>query len=128
MAQQPEAKIAHRIADYISALPNGYARKTHGSPYSVAWPDIIGSINGRMIAIEVKTPTGSATPRQLRELARWQRAGAVTMIARRVEDVERALSDESLICEQSFEIAPVARVAGCTDGCNPPIATCTCWH
>lgn len=57
----------------------GYARKTHGTPTSRGWPDIVGVYRGHPLMLEVKRPNQSygVTPLQDRELTRWERAGAV---------------------------------------------------
>lgn len=88
---QPEARIVNAILDKLNALPQTYARKTHGNRYSVGWPDIIGTHHGRMIALEVKQPGKDATPRQAHELARWERAGALVGVVHDVDEALRAI-------------------------------------
>lgn len=60
-------------------------------------PDILGTLKGRMVAIEVKTATG----RQSKDQKNWQRncerAGGLYILARSVEDVRAALSSVGLI-------------------------------
>lgn len=55
------------------------------------WPDILGCLNGRMFAIEVKRPGGKPTALQLAELQSWSRAGALAGIASSWQDVEDIL-------------------------------------
>lgn len=89
MTTQPESAIVKAILDALNALPQTYARKTHGNGYSSGWPDIIGSHRGRMLALEVKQPGKDATPRQAHELAKWSLAGALVGV---VHDVDEAMS------------------------------------
>lgn len=63
----------------------------HGGPYSQGWPDIIGSHRGTMLAIEVKRPGGKATLLQLRELERWEAAGAITGVVTSWEETANLL-------------------------------------
>jgi hypothetical protein len=58
----------------------------------VGFPDISGvTATGRMIAIEVKTTKGSVTARQIAFLDMLRKFGALVILARSVEDVERGL-------------------------------------
>lgn len=86
MTTQPETNIAQAILTALNAMPTTYARKTHGSRYSRDWPDIIGCHRGAMFALEVKTDTGTATPKQERELLKWKLAGARFGVVRSVEE------------------------------------------
>ena len=100
---QPEAKIVNAILDWLNAQPATYARKTHGSRYSIGWPDIIGCSAGRMLAIEVKQPGKHATARQRHELAQWRRAGALAFVATSVADVGYAI-DGARINESTWMV------------------------
>jgi hypothetical protein len=88
---QPEAKIVNAILKALNALPQTHVKKTHGNRYSSGWPDIVGCHRGRMIALEVKTPTGKASVRQLHELGKWELAGAVVGIARSVDEATEVI-------------------------------------
>lgn len=85
---QPESAIVNAILRRLNDEPGTYARKTHGNAYSAQWPDIIGSTDGRMFAIEVKQPGKRATARQVHELAKWRLAGANVGVATSVEEAE----------------------------------------
>ena len=54
--------------------------------------DIIGCHQGKMIAIEVKKPSGKATPAQLDFLANVVKAGGIGFVAKSVEDVIEKLN------------------------------------
>jgi Holliday junction resolvase len=65
----------------------GKVIKIHGGPYSLAGtPDLIGTLNGRPFAIEVKVPGGRATKLQEHELGEWAKQGWNTGIAHSVEE------------------------------------------
>lgn len=53
--------------------------------------DIIGCKDGRMIAIEIKTPGGKVTSHQQRFIDRVNEAGGVAFVARSIEDVIEGL-------------------------------------
>ena len=92
MNRQPvlEKAIVTRIMKALKAKPHIVVRKRHGTAMGVAGdPDIYGTINGRHFEIEVKRPCDPAsqlTELQTRRLLEWKFAGAITGIARSVED------------------------------------------
>ena len=68
--------------------------KVHGGPYGRSGiPDIIGVLDGRLFAIEVKRPgrKGTATPLQMLELHKIRLAGGVAEIATSVEEAKEIL-------------------------------------
>lgn len=67
------------ILKYINALPNGKAINVHGSIFSERGsPDVIGCINGRMVAFECKRDTTEDLEKiQKWRLSEWIIAGAV---------------------------------------------------
>jgi Holliday junction resolvase len=70
----------------------GHFIKVWGGPMSKAGvSDLLGCMDGRAVAIEVKRPTGKTTEAQERFLRKWREAGGTAFIARSVEDVIRAL-------------------------------------
>jgi hypothetical protein len=91
-----EATIVDRIMKYLKSLgPHVRAEKTHGGSYGKAGkPDITGCINGRRFEIEVKNAVGKPMPLQIKTLEEWSAAGAITGIARSVDDVKRILAEE----------------------------------
>ena len=92
MNRQPilEKAIVTRIMKALKAKPNVVVRKRHGTAMGVAGdPDLYGTINGRHFEIEVKRPcdpSSQLTELQTRRLLEWKLAGAITGIARSVED------------------------------------------
>jgi len=87
-----EAAIVRTILRHLKALPDCYARKLHGGPYSAGLPDIFCCYQGHLLAIEVKRPGGRVTALQAAELEAWAQAGATAIVATSWADVERAVS------------------------------------
>ncbi len=112
MTRQPESKIVNAILDALNALPQTRAKKTHGSRYSVGWPDIVGCHRGRMLALEVKQPGKDATPRQAHELAKWRLAGALVGV---VHDVDEALAaiGYPMLTVTSDDLPPIPACGKC---------------
>lgn len=88
-----EIAIVRSILRMLNALPDTYARKMHGSRYANAWPDVVGAHRGRSLMLEVKRPGGKATPLQLAELRKWERAGAIVGVVESVDEVRALLPD-----------------------------------
>lgn len=67
------------ILKYINALPNGKAINVHGSIFSERGsPDVIGCIDGRMVAFECKRDTTEDLEKMQKwRLSEWITAGAV---------------------------------------------------
>lgn len=104
MSRQAESRIAREVKSAIFAL-GGRAIKTHGSAYSrLGTPDVIGCIDGRMYALEVKTATGRASERQLFELRQWRAAGAVAAVVRSGDDVKLLASGSGYVDDLTMEV------------------------
>lgn len=72
----------------------GYAIKTHGNAYSVrGTPDVLACLNGKMIAIECKNEKGVLSKLQEIELKKWNDAGALTGVARSLEDAKKIMGE-----------------------------------
>ena len=71
--------VVSPVLDYINSLPGGKAINIHGSPFSErGTPDIIGCINGRMVAFECKRDSEEDLEKiQKWRLSEWIAAGAV---------------------------------------------------
>jgi len=95
--QQPilEGAVVKHIMARLKKHPHIVIRKRHGTAMGVAGdPDLYGTINGRHFEIEVKRPNDASsqlTELQARRLMEWQQAGAITGVARTVEDALRIL-------------------------------------
>lgn len=92
-----ESAIVERIVAYLRSLPNGHARKVHGSVYGTTGePDVDAVVGGRSVKLEVKRPghEDELKPIQRVALNRWRSAGCVVGIVTSVEDVRVLLAYE----------------------------------
>jgi len=92
MRKQPvlEKYIVASIVKALKERPGVAVRKRHGTAMGVAGDaDLYGSIRGRHFEIEVKRPNDSSsqlTELQTQRLMEWKAAGAITGVARSVEE------------------------------------------
>lgn len=89
-----EKYVVSRIVRALKDRPGVVIRKRHGTAMGVAGdPDLYGSIGGRHFEIEVKRPDGASQPTELQcqRLREWGQSGAITGVARSVEDALRIL-------------------------------------
>ncbi|HEX4545756.1 MAG TPA: hypothetical protein VH110_05310 [Candidatus Acidoferrum sp.] len=90
----PEGKLQRRVLTYLKTIPGLEARKRHGTAFGVAGdPDIYLLYQGVHAEIELKAPGQTPTPLQLRRLAEWKAAGALTLVASTLDEV-KALIEE----------------------------------
>lgn len=89
-----ESSITGSIIDYLNSLPGGRAEKLKGSSSGSGKADVNGCYRGRSLRIEVKTPDNrnEASKKQEHNLEKWEKAGAVTMVAYSKESVERLIA------------------------------------
>ena len=84
------------ILKTLGAWPRTWLTKIHGGAYqSAGIPDIVGVMDGRFVALEVKVPGGHATPLQELVLARLKDAGALCGVVTSVEEAVRVVSRQS---------------------------------
>ena len=91
----PEAKIKKQIKSYlIKTYPDSIFFFPASNRYSqIGVSDLIGCIDGKFIAIEVKTNVGRVTEMQRRFIDSVLKAGGVAGVCRSVEDVEELLKN-----------------------------------
>jgi len=92
-----EKYIVARIVRALKGRPGVAIRKRHGTAMGVAGdPDLYGSINGRHFEIEVKRPDGASQPTELQcqRLREWEQSGAITGVARSIDDALEILGIE----------------------------------
>jgi Holliday junction resolvase len=86
-----EADIQRAIRKEIERR-GGKCIKIHGNEFTVAGtPDLLGGLDGRPFAIEVKRPGGKPTLKQAHELAGWEAQGWAVGIAHSVQDALQIL-------------------------------------
>lgn len=81
------------ILRYLNSLPNSKAINIHGSIFSErGTPDVIGCVNGRMVAFECKRSNQKELEAiQLWRLCEWLQAGAIVGGVASVDDVKLIL-------------------------------------
>lgn len=96
MTPPKENAVVTKIVKTLNSLPATYVRKVHGSRYSSGWPDVVGAMHGKMLALEVKRPGGGygVTPLQAKEIEKWIAAGAVSGVVTSVAEVHSLLLDD----------------------------------
>lgn len=98
MAGGEEKKVENKIKKYLDSL-GAYYLKVHGSAYQPAGtPDILVSVNGKFVGIEVKKPVGGVvSDLQKHHISRIEKSGGVAFVARSVDDVKRELKENKII-------------------------------
>lgn len=107
-----EKAVVTRIMAVLKKYPRVVVRKRHGTVMGVAGdPDLYGTIRGRHFEIEVKRPndpSSQLTKLQAQRLLEWNSGGAITGVARSVDD---ALAILGLLRPE----APTWICAGCRE-------------
>ena len=100
----PEGIIKNQILDYLRRVPacvifpiTMQGLKGRRSTMRLGTPDIICSIQGRFVGIEVKTKTGKPSVEQKEVLRDLNLCASIGFIARSVEDVIKILKLENLV-------------------------------
>lgn len=86
-----EQQIQKRILDHLAKLPNTWSVKVISANKNGV-PDILACVNGKFVAIEVKTPTGRVSPLQEYQINRINNSGGLAAVARSVDDVKKLLA------------------------------------
>lgn len=91
MAQKPESRLQRRIRKALEKeFPQSFWIKIWSGPFQVAgFPDLLGCVQGRFIALEVKMPGEEPSAIQRYMMKLIKRAGGITS---RVESVEEAIN------------------------------------
>ncbi len=104
MRRQPvlEKNVVARIMAALKKYPHVVVRKRHGTAFGTAGdPDLYGTASGRHFEIEVKRPGDSSsqlTELQAKRLLEWKMAGAITGVARSVDEALAVLGCEHARC------------------------------
>ena len=87
-----ESDITKSILKYLKTLPRCFFWKEHGGIYGTSGiPDIIVCIDGRFIALEVKTQKGKTTPLQNAAIRKIRSSGGFAFVVRSVEEEKNAI-------------------------------------
>jgi len=87
-----ESDITKSILKYLKTLPRCFFWKEHGGIYGTSGiPDIIVCIDGRFIALEVKTQKGKTTPLQNVAIRKIRSSGGFAFVVRSVEEAKNAI-------------------------------------
>ncbi|MBA3829937.1 MAG: VRR-NUC domain-containing protein [Taibaiella sp.] len=94
----PEGAIQKAITDWLSTLPGCWFYKVHAQKpgkngsQKTGVPDLtLESRRHGRVWIEIKTPKGTLTDSQKREIPKMQAAGATVIIVRSLEELRDAL-------------------------------------
>lgn len=87
-----ESEITKSILKYLKTLPRCFFWKEHGGIYGTSGiPDIIVCIDGRFIALEVKTQKGKTTPLQNAAIRKIRNSGGFAFVVRSIEEAKNAI-------------------------------------
>jgi hypothetical protein len=86
-APSPEALLTRSVKSLLKAAGIFHFKHWGGPMGYPGVADILGCYKGRMIAIELKSPKGKATPDQERFLQNVNDAGGIGFVARDIETV-----------------------------------------
>jgi len=93
-----EKSIVTSILRYLKTVPGCFCWEEHGGMYGTAGiPDIIACVNGRFVALEVKTQSGKATKLQEATIKKILNAGGVAAVVRSVDEVRVILKENNLL-------------------------------
>lgn len=88
-----EAALLARVVRLLNAR-GAWHFKTAGTVFGITGlPDIVAIHKGRGLVIETKAPRGRLRPRQKLVLAQAERAGAVVVVARDIDQVRAAVDE-----------------------------------
>ena len=87
-----EQAIQKKIINEIHKLPNSWVVKVISANKN-GCPDILACVDGKFVAIEVKTKQGAVSKLQHFQINKIKEAGGYAFIARSVEDIEKNLKN-----------------------------------
>lgn len=87
-----ESDIQKKIIDYLHSLGAYTVKVIQANKNGV--PDILVSLNGKFIGLEVKTEKGIPSALQLRNIKQIKRTGGIAGIVRSVDDVKNLLNEQ----------------------------------
>lgn len=99
MKKRSEKAIENEIKRYIESLSGWWIKVQGGSNNpSVGVPDILTSINGRFVAIEVKKERGGVISEiQKEQIRQINKSGGTAFVAKNIRDVRMELERAGII-------------------------------
>ena len=92
-----EKSVVNNILKYANKHNNCFLYKYHGGRFATnGFPDLFGAIDGKFVAIECKSPSGRLTILQKQTLDALKAKGAITGIARSIDDFKNVLEKHQL--------------------------------
>lgn len=93
-----EKKVENQIKKYLDSI-GAFHVKIHGSAFMPAGlPDILASVNGRFVAIEVKKPKGGIVSElQKFKIREIQDSGGIAFVANGLDVVKREFKNHNII-------------------------------
>ena len=90
MAQKPETRLQKKIQTFLQdKYPDMFIMKVHGSAYQRSGiPDLLISLWGHFVALEVKMPGKIATPLQIQTIMALRKSGATAGVVTTVEEAD----------------------------------------
>lgn len=87
MSSKSESGLQRRIRRGLEKAFGGFWFKVHGGPFQMAGiPDLLGCVEGRFIAIEIKTDKGVLSALQVETIRRIKRQKGVVGVARSLDE------------------------------------------
>lgn len=124
--KQPESRLQRAIRAVLAgAFPDSWWTKYHGGPFTRAGvPDLLGSVRGRFVALEVKRPREMPSDVQLHQLSLLARSGAICAVVDGVECavqvVELGLTGKIVSCPVCGRLHQSIQVGAAT------VTVCAC--
>lgn len=91
---QAEKDLHKQVVDYLEqhrGIKVGHARMDRKSTYTVGWPDLSFSVNGKACAIELKVGKNDLSTEQYLCISDMQKNGCNVAVARSLEEVKAFL-------------------------------------
>lgn len=102
----PEKKFENRVKKWLDGLMDTWYFKVHGSAVQKSGvPDIVASINGLFVGLEIKSDEGRLSELQKATLYRMRRKGALVFVVcpSNFDKISRQLEE---LAEMDFEDVP----------------------
>lgn len=100
-----ESSVQSSVLEYLNSLKGCIAENVSGNSSQSGRADINGCFRRRAFRIELKVPDRGNTPtkKQLYELLRWQKAGAIVMVAYSLDNVKTIFTNNGLLWRDGWQ-------------------------